>query len=541
MKFVPWLLGRSFTTKSANIPRQMLGTQINKGSGTKPDDSDHHFRTDHLNNDLAGRAARSGILTLASQAFKFLIGTGSAIVLARLLTPSDYGVVGMVAILLNFAVMFQYMGLSTATVQWPTLNHKQVSTLFWINAGLSTVITLAMAILSPVIAWFFHEPRVIAVTFGYALTIFITGLWIQHEALLNRQMRFGVLAVIDIASLLGGLTIAVAAAWQGAGYWALVYNQLASTTIRGICIWWACRWRPGLPAFGTGVRSILTFGGHFTGANLMNFFARNFDNILIGRFWGPAELGLYTRAYQLLLMPLSQVLEPIATVAMPSLARLAEFPDRYRKAYLGIIEKIAMVTMPGVVFMSVTSDWLVLLLLGPQWIASGRIFMFLGISAAVQPITRTCYWLFATQNRTLEMIRWGMIATAIAVLSICAGLPWGAVGVAASYAIADFCIYTPLLFWFIGRKGPVTAGDFYRTLFPSVCASLCSLFVLLNSWRWLESIDPMPVRLLFALLIVGLTSLLVFAALPAGRAAMQHFKELFLLIVRPKSKSDTPA
>jgi O-antigen/teichoic acid export membrane protein len=504
------------------------------------DDPERHFRTDHLKDDLGRRSARAGAVTLGSQIAKFVISTASTIVLARLLTPQDYGLIGMVAILVNFVAMFQYMGLSTATIQWPELTHPQVSTLFWINTAMSTFIMLMMVALSPAVAWFYQEPRLIGITIGYALSIFITGLEIQHEALLNRQMRFTVLAVIDLVSLLAGIVVAFVAAWYGAGYWALVINQLTASLIRVGGVWTACRWRPGKPIRGAGVRPILSYGGNFTGTNLMIYFSRNLDNTLIGKFWGAQQLGLYAKAYQILLLPIQQIASPVANVAMPALSRLADSPERYRKAYLNIIEKLAMITMPGVVFMIATSDWLVLFLLGPQWIETGRIFMLLGIAAIIQPVSRTCWWLFATQGRVREMFHWSLIGGVIAIASILAGLPWGAVGVAASYAITDLCLYTPLLFWFAGRTGAIRTGDFYRTIAPSACASLCALAVLLVSRQWLALIHPAILRLGIAFALTAIVSLLVFAALPAGRLAIQNFKEIFLLLIRNK-KSESAA
>src|SRR2546425_9693223 len=134
-------------------------------------DDDHHFRTDHLKADLGTRAARGGAVILAAQLLKFLISTISTIVLARLLTPLDYGLIGMVAILVNFVGMFQYLGLSTATVRWSELTHEQVSSLFWINLSLSTLIALLTITSAPAVAWFYKEPRLIWITAGYAVSI----------------------------------------------------------------------------------------------------------------------------------------------------------------------------------------------------------------------------------------------------------------------------------------------------------------------------------------------------------------------------------
>src|SRR5205085_7739866 len=170
-------------------------------------------------------------------------------------------------------------------------------------------------------------------------------------------------------------------------------------TVTVIGSWSACRWRPSLPVRGTNVRSMLSYGSNLTGFNMTSYFARNLDNLLLGRVWGAYQLGVYSRAYQLLLMPMAQINSPLLSVAVPALSRLSDSPARYRAAFLKIVEKIAMLTMPGVVFMIGTSDWLVLFLLGPKWSDTGRIFMLLGSAALVQPVTRATLWLFTTQGR----------------------------------------------------------------------------------------------------------------------------------------------
>ena len=494
------------------------------------DDQDRHFRTDHINDDLGGRSARGGIVTLAAQVCKFALSTTTAIVLARLLAPEDYGLIGMVAIFVGFLGMFQYLGLPTATVKWSELSHPQVSTLFWVNIGLSATIVLLIMAGAPLVAWFYKEPRLVGITAGYAVTILVTGLSIQHEALLMRQMRFGVVAAIEIAAMATGLGAAIIAAWYGAGYWALVLNQLVLAVVTVAGAWTACRWRPGLPVRGSGVRSMLSYGGNLTGYSLMSFFARNVDNALIGKFWGAYQLGIYSRAYQMLLMPMAQINNPLVAVAVPALSRLSDSPARYRAAFLKILEKIAMVTMPGVIFMIANSDWLVLFLLGPQWRGAARIFMLLGLAAFIQPTARAVLWLFTTQGRAREMFHWGVMSAVIAIVSIVAGLPWGAAGVAASYAATDLLITTPLLFWYVGRRGPVRGGDFYRTIAPAIAASLCSLAALLFIRPWLEGWSHLIARLSVAFVVTIAVSLLVFAALPAGRLAMRSFRETLMLL-----------
>jgi PST family polysaccharide transporter len=270
---------------------------------------------------------------------------------------------------------------------------------------------------------------------------------------------------------------------------------------------------------------MLAFGGNLTGFNIINYFARNTDNLLIGRFFGAQQLGFYSKAYSLLLLPLRQIIAPITAVAVPALSRLADSPQRYRQTYLRILEKIAIVTMPGVAFMIATSDWLILLILGPQWSQASRIFYLLGIVGLVQPIASSTGWLFITQDRTRHQFQWGFIGGSLAIVAIVAGLPWGPVGVAASYSISGFCIRTPLLFWFVGREGPVRTIDFYRTSIPGACAALSVVILLLGLRQWTQISSPMAgLSLSFGITLVA--TLLVLFVLPKGRRILNDMKSL---------------
>ena len=494
---------------------------------------ERHFRTDRLKDDLGRRAARSGAVTILSQGVKFITMMAATVILARLLTPQDYGLIGMVAVIIGFVSMFKDMGLSTATIQKEEITGEQVSTLFWVNVALSVAVMLLTAALAPVVAWFYNEPRLVWITIGYAAGFLSGGLTVQHEALLRRQMRFTALAAIEITSLALGLIVGIVLAWKGMGYWALIFNQLVYGVAYAAGVWIVCNWRPGKPVRNSGVRSMLAFGGNLTGFHIINYFARNLDNLLIGKFWGSVQLGLYAKAYQLLLLPIDQINTPIASVAVPALSRLNDSPERYRQAYLRILEKVAILTMPGVAFMIACSDWIVNLVLGPQWSEASRIFALLGIVGLMQPVANTVGWLFITQGRTRDMFHWGLMGSSIIIISIIVGLPWGAVGVAAVYSAVFLLIVTPLLFWFVGRSGPVRASDFYRTVAPVACAALCvygALFALRRS----ELITQPLVGLIVGFIITVVVTLLILAALPKGRMALRDFKQLFGLLRRKK-------
>ena len=498
--------------------------------------SQEYFDTAHLSAAIGSRTARGGVVTIVSHGLKFALSILATAVLARLLTPQDYGLIGMVVVFTGFVAMFKDLGLALATVQRAEISYDQISTLFWVNVTISVAITLLMILLAPLIGWFYGEPRLTMITIVTSLGFFFGGLAVQHEALLKRQMRFYALSVIAFLSMMIGYVVGIILAWRGASYWSLVFSQLALLASNVIGVWITCRWRPGAPKRNTGVRSMLSFGGNVTGYALINYVSKNCDNLVVGRAFGPQLLGLYTKAAQLLALPTDQINEPLSSVAIPALSRLADSPERYRQAYLRIMEKIIMVTMPAVILMLATADWLVLIILGPQWGDSARIFVFMGVAGLFQPVASTGGWLLVSQGRVRDMLRWALINAPISILSIVAGLPWGVVGVAASFSLGRILIAHPLLYWFVGRSGPVRMGDFYRLLAPFTGASVCSLLACIVFRRFVEVPNPF-VGFVACGIIVAITTPLFLALMPAGRKALVDIKNSMLLLLPHKPKA----
>jgi len=497
--------------------------------------SQEYFDTEHLTAALGSRTARGGVVTIVSHGLKFALSIVATAILARLLTPQDYGLIGMVAVFTGFVAMFKDLGLSLATVQRAEIGYDQISTLFWVNVTISAAITLLMILLAPLIGWFYGEPRLILITMVTAIGFVFGGLAVQHEALLKRQMRFYALSVIAFTSMMIGYVVGIFFAWRGARYWSLVFSQLALLASNSLGVWLVCRWRPGRPKRNTGVRSMLSFGGNITGYALINYISKNCDNLIVGRAFGAQLLGLYSKATQLLSLPTDQINEPLATVTIPALSRLADSPERYRQAYLRIMEKVIMVTMPAVMLMLATADWLVLIILGPQWGYTAKIFIFMGVAGLFQPVAATGGWLLVSQGRVRDMLRWSMINAPISILSLLAGLPWGAVGVAASFSLGRILIANPLLYWFVGRSGPVRTADFYRLLAPFTGASVCSLLACIVFRRFVAVPNPV-IGFVACGIVVAITIPGFLALMPAGRKALADIKNSMLLLLPHKPK-----
>ena len=475
------------------------------------------------------RVARGGVIAIAAQALKFVITIAATSVMARLLTPQDYGLIGMVAFVTGFVSMYKDLGLSSATIQRSEIDPDQISTLFWVNTLLSIAVAVFTAALAPIVAWFYGEPRLTWITVVTASGFIISGLAVQHEALMRRHMRYFELAAIGLAATVMGYVFGIVMAWYGFHYWALVSSQLAVITTSTVLTLSLCFWVPGRPRRNTGVRSMIKFGGNLTAFTTINYFSRNLDNLLIGRFWGAQQLGLYSRSYQLMMLPIDQVNEPVTSVAVPALSRLTDSPESYREAYLRMLEKIALLTMPFVVLMIAISDWIINIVLGPQWTGAVQIFGLLGITALFQPIANTTGWLLISQGRTNHLFQWGLISGPIIMASIVVGLGWGAVGVAASYAITRVCLVDPLLYWFVGRTGPVRTMDFYKTIAPFVLASACALFAAL-AFRRFSGVSSGFLTISMCLLITIVVTILTLMLLPTGRAALWDVRSSIYLL-----------
>ena len=501
------------------------------------DNVNRFFDTEYLKADLKGRSVRGGVVTMAGQGGKFFLQMGSTVILARLLTPEDYGLIAMVAVVTNFVMMFKDMGLSMATVQKADIDHAQISTLFWINVAISLVIMMIMAALAPVVAWFYGEPELTLITLSLAGTFIFSGLTIQHQALLIRQMHFGRLTVIEVAAMLNGVVAAIISAWYGAGYWALVIMQLVTAISIAIGVWVTSGWRPGWPRRRAGTRSMLAFGRNITGFNIINYFARNSDKILVGRFCGSGILGLYSKAYSLLMLPISQMVGPITSVAIPALSRIQDDPARYRSYYSKLIVLLSFISMPLVVFMAICSRSIIHLLLGEQWLGASSIFQILAITAFIQPVFTTSIGVVLfSMGQTVRLFKFGVFNSLVVVTSFAIGIRWGAIGVASAYAVANYLILFPSL-WYCFRLTPISIVTFLKAITRPTIASLAMALAMLLAHPFLVSLPDIVI--IGACFVIGsLAYLLTWVFLPGGIQVLRDFYGYFEFIFIKDNRTD---
>ncbi len=466
---------------------------------------------------LGRSVGRGAVITGLAQGVKLATQILSVVILSRLLAPSDFGVIAMSGAALAFIALFQDFGLTQATVQRRSITHAEVNFLFWVNVAVSVGLACLLVASAPFIALFYGEPRVGPLVAAMSLQIVVYGLGAQHVALLTRRMEFGRLAVIQVASAVVTLLVSIGWTFIDLSYWALFAGALAGAVVPAVCYWAGSKWRPGLPRRADGAGELINFGAGITGFNFANFFARNLDNILIGRYWGEAQLGLYDRAYKLLLFPLSQITNPLSQVMVPALSRMHDDAERYRRAYLRVVPLLLAVALPGVAMATAMADVLIPFVLGQQWHGSSTIFQALGFAGLLQPLNNPAGWLFVSQGRSGDFMRWGIVTAVTSAAAFLVGLPYGALGVAIAYAASEY-LRTPFLWMYIGRKGPLTAMDMLRAGGPFVLGGHVALAAVWMAKPMLPDGDIAAalIATLLAYAVAGAVALLF----PAGRAAL---------------------
>jgi PST family polysaccharide transporter len=476
--------------------------------------------------DLKRKSVRGGAVTFLAQGLLVLIHLASTVVLARLLSPEDYGLISMVLAITAFAGLFRDLGLSTASVQRSDLTQAQLNTLFWINVGMGCALTVIVAAVSPLVAWFYREPAVLELTIALSAVFIISALGAQHGATLQRTMQFRRKSLTSVSGALVTLVVSIVLAYLGYRAWALAWGTLAGALVTTLMLFALSPFRPGAPAFSSGMASVLKFGGHVTAFELVNYFNRNLDQVLIGRVWGAASLGLYARAYQLLMFPISNLRAPLITVAFPAMSRLKGEPAAFRQYYRRVTSVLAFASMPLVAFLYVAAEPLVVVALGSKWMAVAPIFQGLAFAAFLQPVASLRGLVTLSAGKTGDYLKLGVVNAAGSSVAFVIGLPWGPYGVALAYSIANYVLLYPTLSLAFRGTGVQMSDFFAATLRPAAASALAAAVCSIPA---LQNLLPASaaVRLVGLAVAFALVWLVAIVCVPGGA---KEFKGVFMLL-----------
>lgn len=465
--------------------------------------------------------------TAASSLIIFLVNTAGVILITRNLTSEDFGVYGMVVVLTGFAALFVDIGLAQAIIQRPKITHEIVSALFWINLAIATLIALTVAAITPLLVWFYSEPRLAPVNLVMSGTFVLSALRLQHQALLRRHMSFKALSLIDTSALIIGTCAAVFVAYRGFGVWALVVLPIV-TQVAGLAgVWVVSGWVPGLPERGHGVRKMLTFGANITGFKTLGYFSRNTDNIMLGYAWGAGPLGLYTRAYSLIMLPVTKFNTPLSGVVTPALSRVAQDPERYRRIYMQMVRVCAVVITPLVSILILTIHATVPLLLGERWLPIIPIFYALAPMCVLQATGAITSWLYFTIGHVDRLLRWSIYNVPFILVAACVGVQYGPQGMALAMS-CFFLIRKPIGIAYAAKGTPVRFGEVVWAVSMPILGSGISVLPALGWLRFLGGESGLLLQLFVLTALFAGTYLLLLMATPLGkqhRTSLLRFKK----------------
>jgi PST family polysaccharide transporter len=458
---------------------------------------------------LSETAARGAAVTFVGQMLKFTIQIATLVVLTRILTPNDYGIVTMVTAIVGVALILGDFGLSMAAVQARVLTHGQKSNLFWLNTGIGLSSSVVVFFLASPIAAFYGRSELLALTQFLSIIFLLSGLNTQFKAELTRQFRFKLLSIVDVVAQATGFVVALIAALHDFGYWSLALQQIAIVFVTLILTSLLSRWRPTWPRFHEAMRALLGYGSNTMGVQVITYVSSNVDSVSIGRFWGAAPLGLYNRAFQMFALPMQQLATPMTRVAVPVLSRI-EDDDQYLRYIIRAQLVLCYVLVGAFAISAAVAVPLFDILFGPVWSSSVPIFQILAIGGAFQALAYVYYWIFLSKALTKLQLKYSIIGRGAMSAFILIGVFWGPIGVATGYSVGLAAIWVIYSVFAIPKSG-IRVGILVRSAARPIAAFGCAFGVVqLTQLIFQKSFGN------FALLSVEILACLVFFAFLAA-------------------------
>lgn len=467
---------------------------------------------------------RGGLARIITQITNLLLRTGTLMIMARILVPKDFGLVGMVTAVIGVFSVFRDFGLSSAAVQRTEITAEQSSTLFWINMLVGLILGAITVALGPLVAAFYHEPRLVKVTAVMATAFVFNSASVQHSALLERQMRFVALSVIDVISLAVSTSIGIGMALHGFGYWSLVATVTVTPLVYTIGVWLTSRWMPGLPHRHLEILHMMRFGSALTLNGLIMYLAMNLDKVLLGRFWGMEALGIYGRAYQLVNIPTDNLNSAAGGVVFAALSRLQDDPSRLRSFFLKGYSLVLSLTIPIALMSAAFGDDIIHVFLGPKWQNAIPIFRILSLATMAFAMISPLNWVLASCGLVGRGLRMALVMAPVLVAGYFIGLPWGPRGVAIAYSSVMMLAVVPLIAWAC-MGTPVLLRDLLLSIGRPLASGIAATSLAFGMrLLWGSLLPPIPRLALSVIIALGVYLWLLFYVMKQ--------KQLYIEILR---------
>ncbi len=376
-----------------------------------------------------------------SQVFEFIVAT---IALMNLLDPKDFGRLGMITVISGFVLLFSNLGLMSALVQKEDLEERHLNAAFWTHIILGSFFGALFYFAAPWIAVFYDDPSLETIAQVCCLLFIGEPLGRVQNAWLTKNLEFRKISYSEVITNVLSNSVALVLALLGFGVWALVAKLLLEYFIPALVMWWLSSFRPVFSLDREAIKELLRYGISLTGFSALQYFSRQFDDLLIGKFFGSAQLGYYSRAYSFMMMPVRQISLVIGRVMFPAMAKHQNDHAKIQEIYVDSNAAIAAISFPILAFLFVSTDFLVLVLFGEAWLPMVPIVKVFCVCGALQSIGKTTNWIYQATGETRLMFLYGLAETTLIAAAIGIGVWRGsALHVAECFTIAAILIIVP--------------------------------------------------------------------------------------------------
>ncbi len=386
--------------------------------------------------DLRARVVRGLAWVGASQVVFHLTRAIAAIIIARLLSPDEYGLAALAIVFASLVMIFSDLALGAALIQRKTLSEHDKNTAFWVTVASGLVFTVLGVLLSGPIAALYGQPEAKPLLMALSGSFIVTALAATQLTLMMREMDFRQTELLALAGALVGAACGVALAAMGAGSWAIISQLIAATIVTTALVWWRSSWYPRFMFSGASFRDLGSFSAWMLGQRILYYLQVNGDRFLIGRFLGTTALGTYAVAYNTMLVPASKIGGPLQRVFSPAFSRIQDEPERIAATWARVGRIIAVVTVPALGGLVVVAPDFVPVVLGDQWKDAVPVVQVLAWVGIIQAIQALHYDVLMARDRTRTMFLFSVVLTTCHLVAFGVGLEWGVVGVAIAYAIS---------------------------------------------------------------------------------------------------------
>ncbi len=386
--------------------------------------------------DFLHLAARGGMWLAVGQAVATAGNWVAMLILARLITPEGFGLVAMATVFLGFALVISDLGLTSALIQRRELDDAHKDSAFWSSLGMGVVLFSLALLLAPALGRWYVEPRVTHIVVVAAIPLLLGPFSSTYAALLRRRLKFNAVARLELMRSLVSAVVMVSAAFVGLNHWAILLGPIAGHLVAIPAYHLASAgWRPRFRASWRHTRELLSFSMYVAGGGAVNFLSANVDYLIVGRVLGPAALGVYTLAYQIVTVPLTRISSLFSQVMFPAFSSIQDQPEAMRDAYVRITRSVAMISFPLLGWGFVVAPELLEILCGPQWLGAAPLIRLLSVAGAVKSVGTLVGIVFRAKGKAFVELYWNIVWAMAVTVGVIVGVRFGNFGVAAAISV----------------------------------------------------------------------------------------------------------